>query len=50
MKYLRKFNENFNVDKDVHIEIIAGDIIDYLKRIVLIDGKIYLKELKLKMK
>jgi hypothetical protein len=32
MKYLRKFNENFNVDKDVHIEIIAGDIIDYLKK------------------
>ena len=32
MKYLRKFNENFNVDKDFHIEIIAGDIIDYLKK------------------
>lgn len=32
MKYLRRFNENFNVDKDVHIEIIVGDIIDYLKK------------------
>ena len=32
MKYLRKFNEDFNVDKDINIEIIAGDIIDYLKK------------------
>ena len=32
MRYLRRFNEDFNVDKDVHIEIIAGDIIDYLKK------------------
>lgn len=26
-----RFNENF-VDKDIHIEIIAGDIVDYLKK------------------
>jgi hypothetical protein len=26
------YPENFNVDKDIHIEIIVGDIVDYLKK------------------
>ena len=32
MKYIKRFNESFSTEKELHIEVIVDEILDYLKR------------------